>query len=326
MVQSHTFFRRPDEIGRPLSAISRGIHSGLHPTFDGALLTADSGLVHAQWKVTYKFDDVRAFVSNIAGDRVSSAERLIQTFVETVGNEVASEFTSEELIRTHVDQVQSEMKHRVGERLTAINSGIHITSIEMHEPTPPIQIRQVFDNTQSAENRKQRRIRAAEKERATILNGAAGASYQRLVELLKKIDQAGTNTAGYAALQAEVDRLLENDAEGDAGQRIKRAGAFHATLVSRMESDVNRYRTLLPEYKRNPLMLINRLWEKTKQQIFARPGVTKIYRPAGMQFRVMIPRDPEESRIAEETRLREETFNPEDLVPLHWRPVGPEAD
>ena len=327
LVSSHTFFRRPDEIGRPMSAISRGIGAGLHPTLDGALLTADSGLVHTQWKVTYKFDDVRAFVSRIAGDRISSAELLIQTFVETVGIEVASEFTSEELIRTRVDRVQSEMKRRVSERLAAINSGIHITSIEMHEPTPPIQIRATFDNTQSAENRKQRRIRRGEKERATILNKAAGASYKRLIQLLDEIDRPETDTARSATLRAEVDRLLLNDAEGDAGKAIKLAGAYHATLVSRMESDVNQYLTLLPEYKRNPMMLINRLWEETKQKIFASPGVTKIYRPSGLkEFRVIIPRDPEESRIEEERRLQSQTFDAKQLIPDRLRPVGPEAD
>ena len=327
LVRSHTFFRRPDEIGRPLSGISRGIGAGLHPTLDGALLTADSGLVHMQWKVTYKFDDVRAFVTGIAGDRISSAERLIQTLVETIGVQVASELTAEEFIRTRVDHVQREMKRRIDRRLAAIASGLHVTSVEMHEPTPPIQIRRAFDNTQSAENRKQQRIRAAEKQRETILNGAAGASYKRLIRLLDEIDREQADPDRVAALRIEVDRLLENDAEGDAGKSIKRAGAYHATLVSRMESDVNRYRTLLPEYKRNPMMLINRLWEKTKQDIFARPGVRKIYRPAGLkEFRLIIPRDPEESRIEEQRRLQAQEFDARRLIPERLVPVGPEAD
>ena len=327
LVTSHTFARRPDEVGRPLSAISRGMRAGLHPTLDGALLTSDSGLVHMQWKVTYKFDDVRAFVSGIAGDRTSAAESLIGTLVETVGIAVAGELTAEEMIRTRMDYVQSEMKRRIGRRLSQLNSGVRVTSVEMHEPTPPIQVRLAFDNTQSAENRKQQRIRGEEKKRATILNAAAGASYQRLVQLLDEIDRDGTDPVRVDTLRGEVERLLESDAEGDAGRLIKRAGAYHAKLVSRMESDVNRYRTLLPEYKRNPVMLINRLWEETKQEIYASPGVRKIYRPTGLrEFRLSIPRDPDESRIEEQRRLQGTPFDATGLLPEHLHPLGPEHD
>lgn len=327
LIDSHTFFRRGDEVGRPLSTISRGSHEGLNPAIDGALLTADNGLVHTQWKVTYKFNDVRSFVTRIAGDRVEEAERLIQTFVETVGIEIAGELTAEELIRTRVDYVQREMKERIRRRLTALGSGISVTLVEMHEPTPPVQIRRSFDDTQSAENWKQRRIRAAEEERTKILNGAAGAVYPRLVSLLDDIDRGGHETERLEALRAQLDKMLEDEVEGDAGRRIKSAGAYRAKVVSRMESDVERYRTLLPEYKRNPMMLINRLWEETKQRIFESPGVTKIYRPAGLrEFRLRISRDPEESRITEERRLQKKEFDASQLRPEHQHPLGPEHD
>ena len=85
LIDSHTFHRREEEIGKPLSFISRGPNRGLDPVRDGALLTADAGLVHTRWKVTYKFDDVRGFVTRIAGDEVEAAERLIRTLVETIG-------------------------------------------------------------------------------------------------------------------------------------------------------------------------------------------------------------------------------------------------
>lgn len=327
VIDSHMFRRRPEEIGQPLSMISRGVRAGLNPAFDGALLTADTGLVHTQWKVTYKFDDVRRFVSNIAGDKIESAEQLIKTYVETVGIEIASELTAEEVIRTRVDYVQKEMRRRINRRLAALDSGITVSLVEMHEPTPPIQIRKTFDATQSAENWKQQRIRAAEEERTTILNGAAGAVYPRLIRLLDDLDRRGSEMGSADALRVKLDRMLHNDVEGEAGRRIKAAGAYRAKVVSRMESDVDRYRTLLPEYKRNPMMLINRLWEETKQRIFASPGVTKIYLPAGLkEFRLKIPRDPEESRIQEERRLQQKEFNAKDLRPDHQHPLGPEFD
>lgn len=327
LIDSHTFHRSGNEIGKPLSFISRGPNEPLNPSLDGALLTADAGLVHVRWKATYKFKDVSSYVTNIAGDKIEAAEKLIRTFVETTGIEVASERTAEEMIRTRVDFVQSEMKRRINARLAGLQSGVEITEIAMYEPTPPIQVRRAFDATQQAENRKQQTMRTAQKDRTRILSLAAGASHKRLIRLLDNIDRAGTNERSVKELRTVLDRILDLEAEGEAGKRIKNAGAYRTVVVSRMQADVERYRALLPEYRRNPMMLINRLWEQTKQQIYASPGVTKFYRPQGLrEFRVKIPLDPEAVRSAEEQRLLGKRSDVSKLHKERWVPVGPEYD
>jgi membrane protease subunit HflK len=293
---------------------------------DGALLTADAGLVHVQWKVSYKINDVGAYVTNLAGDKVEAAEKLIKSLVETVGIQVASELTAEEVIRTRVDYVQGEMKRRINDRLSDLESGIEVALIEMYEPTPPVQIRTAFDATQRAENTKQQKVRAAEQRRTEILNEAAGASHARLIALLDAIDRGGRAQATVEQLRRELDELLVNEVEGEAGRRIKEAGAYRATVVSRMEADVDEYNSLVPEYERNPLMLINRLWEETKQEILAGAGVTKFYRPPGLkEVRIRIPLDPEEQRMAEQRRLQEQKFDPSSLRPERFVPIGPDG-
>lgn len=327
LIDSHTFHRDKNEIGKPLSFITRGSNEPLNPSLDGALVTADTGLVHVRWKVTYKFNDVSSYVTNIAGDKVEAAEMLIRTFVETTGIEVASERTAEEMIRTRVDFVQREMKRRINVRLTALRSGVEVTEIAMYEPTPPIQVRQAFDATQRAESRKQQIVRAAQKDRTKILSEAAGASHQRLIRLLDNIDRGGTDESSVEVLRSELDRLLDLEVEGEAGKRIKDAGAYRTVVVSRMQADVERYRALLPEYTRNPMMLINRLWEQTKQEIYASPGVTKFYRPQGLrEFRVKIRLDPQDVRSAEEQRLLRKKSDVSKLQKQRWIPVGPEYD
>lgn len=329
LVKSHTFYRRENEIGKPISFITRAPNQGLNPAVDGALLTADAGLVHVQWKLTYKIEDVRSYVSRILGREVEAAETVLRNFVETIGVEVASKLTAEEMIRTRVDYVQREMQRRLDERLNALGSGITVTLCEMYEPTPPLQVRQAFDDTQKAENTKQRKIRAAEKERTRILNETAGPAYRRLVRTLEALDRAGDDDETQKALRAELDRILDDDVEGRAGKRIKQAGAYRARVVSEMQSDIERYRTLLPEYKRSPLVLINRLWEQTRQEIFENAGVTKFYRPPGLkEVRVKIPLDPEQTRLEEAARLREEKFDEDQLFrpPPRVVPVGPENE
>ncbi len=71
-------------------------------------------------------------------------------------------------------------------------------------------------------------------------------------------------------------------------------------------------------------MLINRLWVEAKQRIFDSPGVTKLYRPAGLgEFRLTIPLDPEQRRIQEEKRLQKKEFDVKKLSDDHYYPVLP---
>ncbi|MFQ5590836.1 MAG: SPFH domain-containing protein [Phycisphaerae bacterium] len=323
LIDSHTFKRRREEEGKSLSFIHRSERVGLHPALDGALLTADAGLVHVRWKITYKIDDVASYVREIIGDKVGAAEDLIRVFVETVGVEIASELTAEEMIRTKVDLVQAEMRRRVNERLTRIHSGVVVTLVEMYEPTPPIPVREAFDRTQQAENAKQQRIREAEQERTRILSEAAGAAYKKILKKLDELDAASSSGQDATGLHAELDRLLEEEAEGNAGKLIKDAGAYHSVVVGRMQSDVDLYRTLLPEYRRNPDLLIGRLFEQTRQEIFESPGVTKIVFPPDCEVRLLIKRDPVESSEEEKRRLEEKEFDVGRINRGPLKPFGP---
>jgi membrane protease subunit HflK len=322
-IDSHTFSRRPDEIGKPLTFIGRGME-GLNPALDGALLTADAGLVHTKWKVTYKFDDVRSYVSQIVGKDVEAATRLIRYLVETVGIHVAGEHTAEEMIRTRVDDVQNEMRKRVNDRLEELHSGIEVTRIEMFEPTPPIPIREAFDGTQRAENAKQKRIQDAQQQRTKMLSEAAGAAFPRVIQLLNQIDKGGKDASAEAG-RKKLDLLLTTEVEGNAGRLLKDAGAYRSVVVGRMQGDVDLYRTLLPEYERNAPLLIGRLWEQTRQDIFAAAGVIKFYRPPGCQIRLHVPFDPEQARLEEERRLTKKEFDPSTLRPERLVPIGPEG-
>ncbi len=320
-IDSHTFGRRPDEVGKPLTFIARGME-GLNPALDGALLTSDAGLVHTQWKVTYKFDDVRSYTSRIVGRDVEAAKQLIRYFVETVGIHVAAEHTAEEMIRTRVEDVQNEMRRRINDRLDELQSGVQVTRIEMYEPTPPIPVRGAFDATQRAENAKQKKIEDALQLRTKLLNESAGAAFPKVIRLLDQIDGDGGESID---ARNKLDKLLEAEVEGAAGRLIKDAGAYLSIVVGRMQGDVELYRTLLPEYERNASLLIARLWEQTRQQIFAERGVNKLYRPPGSQVRLQIPFDPEEARIEEQHRLQKKEFDPSTLRPERLVPIGPEG-
>ena len=115
-------------------------------------------------------------------------------------------------------------------------------------------------------------------------------------------------------LRKKLDQLLSVRVEGEANRLISEASAYHAVVVGRMQSDVELYRSLLPEYERNPHLLIARLWERTQQYIFDNPGVRKLYKPVGTKIRILIPLDPESERIEEEIRLQGNEFDMSKLL------------
>ena len=320
-VDSHTFYRTKDEMGKSLDFIDRG--GGLDPVMDGALLTADAGLVHVRWKLTYNINNVGDYVSEIVGDKVEAAAALIETYVETVGIEIVTELTAEEIIRTRMDYVQSEMKHRINERLKNLGSGITVVVVEVVDPTPPLSVRDAFIHTQRSENAKQRRIRDAEQEQTQILSKAAGVAHGRLIDLLNEIDAAKAAGQPVDRLEAELDRMLTDEVEGEAGRLLKNASAYQTVVVSEIESDVQLYRRLLPEYKRNPRLLIARLWEEAKLRIYENPEVTKFYRPEGSQVRIHIGLDPDQTRAEEERRLLKQGFDIDTIRPRRIVPLGP---
>lgn len=318
-IKSHAVRRRPVEEGKKLSELSRGDHSGLDPKVEGALLTADVGLVQVEWRIRYKIDDVAMFATEIKGKELEAAETLIQTLVDTVSIHVAGELTAEEMIRTKVDYAQSEIMRRVNKRLDALHSGVHVEVVEMYEPTPPLQVRLAFDRTQQSESAKAKRIREAKQQRTRILNEAAGSSHGELIMALDELDASDTPEA-----RAKLDRILVEDVEGQAGQMIKDAGSYLTVVVGQMRSDLEEYRTLLPEFKRSPEMLVERLWENARLAIFRNRGVTKIWVPTGLQqFRIKIPLDPEQSRIDEERSLQKKGFDVTKLRKPSFHPIGP---
>ncbi len=327
VINSHNFFRTPNEEGRPLDNISRSLRRGLNPVTDGALLTSDQGLVHVQWRIIYGFEDAADYVSNIHnGEKMVAAEELIRTIVETSGVHVASTMTAEEIIRTKVSDTQMNMKREINERLRAINSGLVVESVEMSEFTPPIQVRGAFNETQQAENQKQTKIRQAQQDKEKSLNEVAGAPYRELEKVFASLDEAELtgDEQRLAALRTEMDRLLLTKVEGVAGERVKRAQSVYSRIVGQIKADLELYQTLIPEYERNPRLLIARLWEEAREKILTDNTITKIYRPFGLaQIRIQISPDQDLDRI-EEMRKRRETE--EDITSgiyeNHHVPVG----
>ncbi len=291
-IDSHWLHLRENEKTIPLSQLRRG-RKGLHPMRDGALLTSDMGLVHVQWRLTYRITDLTKYVTMIADTNVEKPDQIITAVLERSAIHVVSQFTTEEATRKRLTDMRDQLKVAINLALEEVGSGIVVESVAP-KAIPPVQTRLAFDEVIRAENNKRTTIRDAEQKARQMLNSTAGAAHSRIIAHLDALDAArlAHDDRESARLEAEVDQMIEREATGRVGAMIRDAKSYYTSAVQRMRGDAEQYQTLLDEYRSQPEMLINRLWEKTKNRLFSNPGITKVYRPPGAQFRIRVGLDP----------------------------------
>ncbi len=298
---------RASEEAEPLNKV-RGAGE-LNPGIDGALLTADRGMVHMQWQVIYRITNLRKFVLRIPHRTIEDAERLITPLVENAAIDVVSRYSAEAVTRGMTTQVAREVENEVNQRLEALDTGISIVAVDAPRSSVPGQTLDAFDDVTKAENQKEKAIREAEQKRSDLLNRMAGEAYEDLLNLLDERDLAiAQNKAGEVRrLSEEIDALVENRAGGRAGQAIRRAKGFYTNVVQDVRGDVDEYRAALDEYLTQPELFIHRMWEDTRMEVLQRAGVIKHYLPKQAdELRIIVAPDPLQREIEERRRLQQE--------------------
>ena len=304
---SHWFRVRADEEGLALHKLSR--YSGLHPQHDGSLLTGDRGLAHVKWSLVYRVEDLPLFVGAVADANDEKVRKLIQTLLENAAVRAASGFTAAEITQTRTDEMAKEVKRLINEELDRLKTGITVTTVEIPLATVPLQTRRALVNVTRAENNKTTKIREAKRQRADLLNEAAGASYAKLLAMLDGLDAARArgDEVETARIEGEIDNVLEHEAAGIAGAAISREKAYYTQVVQDLRGDVEEFEGLLAEYQRTPRLLVDRLWQETERRMLGSTGVRKWYLPPGQkEVRIHLRPDPRDKRAAEERRYRKE--------------------
>ncbi len=292
-IDSHWLFLQDKEKGRPLSEVRRG-RRGLHPMRDGALLTADKGLVHVQWRLRYRIADLTQYVSLVSDTDVERAGDIIAKILEHAAIHVVSGYTTEEATRRRLSDLRTDTRLAINRALDDLGTGIVVESVEIPQAIPPVQTKRAFDQVISEENNKRTTIREAEQGARQLLNTTAGAAHVKLIDRLDEFDRArlASDATTMDRINAEIDQIVEHEATGRVGTMIRNAKGYRTSAVQRMNGDAEQYRTLLAEYRQAPTLLLTRLWEETKGRLFANPNITKVYRPAGTQIRIRVGLDP----------------------------------
>ncbi|NOX57406.1 MAG: hypothetical protein GXP29_00925 [Planctomycetes bacterium] len=302
----------------PLNKVRSG--RAIDPAVDGSLLTADSGIVHIQWDVKYRVEDLRQYVINVGDESTTEVEGLITSILNDATINLVANYSAQDVTRGMTTELAIKVRSKVNDRLERLRTGVRVVALDIPHSSVPGPTMVAFDNVANAQNDRDKSVQEAQQDKNKILNATAGVAWRKLIThsdanrqksvgLLDRLDEAIANgdEAAKTALEAEIDDLLEHEVSGLAGQRIRLARGYYTQVVQQIDGDVDQYHAVLDEYLASPELLVHRLWEQTRQRVLRLPGVTKHFvAGAADELRIHVEPDPEQKKQDEIERLQKE--------------------
>ncbi len=279
----------------------------LHPLRDGSLITGDSNIAHAKWTITWRVADPVAFLTNVGSRRL--ATDLVQLVAQQGIVHAAAGIAAEELLRGVVDH--DVAVGAMQQKLDDMRTGLAIEQLALDKVTAPMRVAASFDAVTTAESDRAGRIVAAQQERSRILGETAGEASAALLELIVAYEKASEEKNEKAAAESEarieqaLTDLAVNDLPvgGEVARVINTATTYRTQIVEKVAGEAQTFNELLPQYERNPRLVLSRLWEDARETILTGEDVETFYTVPG-QLELELSRDPNLQKKRQEDQLK----------------------
>lgn len=278
----------------------------LNPLRDGSLLTGDLNIVHARWTVTYRVTEPVQFVTNV-GDR-QLAEKLVRCAVQHGIVQAVAQLPADELLKGVVNR---EVAMAVAQRkLVEMATGLTVDQVALDKVTAPVSVTASFDAVTTAETDRAQRIVAAQQDRSRILGETAGEGSDRFLALLDRFERAtetGTD-ADASDAEAAIGQALEGltiegaAIGGEVAQIVNTARTYRTQVVERVKGDSETFMRLLPQYLRNPRIILSRLWEDARERILT--GDVETFYTVPGKLELQLNRDPLIQKERQQEQIR----------------------
>lgn len=278
----------------------------LHPLRDGSLITGDSSIVHAKWTLTWRVSDPVAFLTNVgtkqlAGDivRLVAQQGIVQAIAQLAADDLLRGIVNRELAVSLMQQ-----------RLDDMRTGLVIDQLTLDKVSAPMRVSASFDAVTSAESDRAGRIVAAQQERARILGETAGEASSQILELMAAYERAvETNDKDAAGeIQQLIDtalaelRIGETAIGGEVARVINGSKTYRTQVVERVGAEAQAFQQLLPQYERNPRLVLAKLWEDARESILT--GDVETFYTVPGQLELQLNRDPQLQKERQQEQLR----------------------
>ena len=313
----------PDRVGQTGQTRAEAQGGPLNPAKDGAVLTGDGNIIHLQATAVYQVKHPVPYLENVRGP--DAAEKLVRAVVERGLVHAAARSDIDDLYAARFDRQGA--RSRINRVLEEAGAGVRVTSLSLDQTQMPVAVQNAFRAVVDAEQEASQQIEAARQERSEILNETAGKAHEALTKLLRRYERAiriereaaeagegvaEARTARRAAgdrIRAAFDDLSVEAPEGEgerlisgsAAELINKARTYATEVVQRVRGEADRFRSLLPQYRATPRIVVNRLWRDALENVLT-GEVESLYIPEGRPY-LRVNRDPAVRRKQEKERL-----------------------
>jgi membrane protease subunit HflK len=281
----------------------------LKPTDDGYCITrgekqnrivpgatgSDYNIVHSKWQLTYRIDDPERFFKNIHIEDIKPGQThadvmeksitpLLKPLIEHAVVTAMVNYTIDDVIQSP-GRISKHVERLVQQKLTTVDSGIQVVSIQLTDRTWPRQIDGAFQASVKARQASQKAISEAKGYAENTLNEAGGPVAESLLQALR--DQQ--------ADQQQTEWLWSQLA-GQAQQKIANARAYRTKIVETARANAEYLKQLLPEYRKRPKLVIQEIYQDAIEHVLNNADEKMIIQPTkgtkGTEIRIRLNRDP----------------------------------
>ena len=290
--------------------------NALSPLRDDYLITGDVNILHASLIVKYRITDAVSYVTNVhpmpaprAGPKSQPFERYPEyTILSSLARDAVIECAARQealvirgskqnefllAVAMGINQKLDELAHAGTPLGISVDPGTGVLAPKsgtVEAIMPPRQVQQEFDRVLSALSEMSSTITKARSEANEKKLQAAGPDFEPLAEAISKeydllTQLVSTESAKgptenlkkqYDAQRVQVEALLEK-ASGRVQGIIKGAMIKRDQVVKEAAGDWEQFKSLLPEYQRNPEIFISRLRDDTYARALDNPEIAKMW-------------------------------------------------
>ena len=265
--------------------------AGQMPGSDGS----DYNIVHSRWEVEYQIDSIEKFFTNVYVEAlrpgevyedilIESTTPLVRSAIETAVATAMVQYSIDEALQSR-DTIPRHVKQLAQRQLSLVDSGIRITSVQLVDVEWPKQVNTAFEDYFTASQTSQETISKARTYAEQTLTDAGGQVAEMLYRELMKEEP-----------DAEQVEFLWSQVAGQSQDTLAQAMAYRTKVVEDARANANYLKSILPEFRKRPELVTQRIYFDTIEQVLANAEETFILQPAaglkGQEIRILVNKDP----------------------------------
>ncbi len=229
---------------------------------------SDYNIVHTKWQLTYQIDNPEQFYTNVLIPEIKSGETylnvvkkgitpLLKSIFEDAVVSVMVNYTIDEAISSR-DRIPRDVKTLLQDRLEEIECGIKVVSVQLTQSVCPPQVKAAFEASTLASQNSAKAITEARTYAYNTISKAAGPVADELFAALHD-----------ETISEETKEFLWSQVAGTAQEKLSEARVYATKVEKDAEANADYLKSLLPEYRQRPELVIQRLYLDTIEQILA---------------------------------------------------------